>query len=66
MKRRSIPNSALACLIIGLLLTTFNPIINRYYPAPDMVKGFMTGLGLSLEVIALAKIQQSKKQQQGC
>jgi hypothetical protein len=36
------------------------PIIGRHFLMPDFVKGFMTGLGLTLELIALVKIQRSK------
>lgn len=60
MKRNTIPKSALPYLIIGLLFTSLTPIINRYYPMPDVLKGFITGLGLTLEVIAIIKIQRSK------
>lgn len=61
MTRISIPKSALAYLVIGLLLTTLMPILDRYFPIPDLLRGFITGLGLTLEVIALVKIQRSKK-----
>jgi hypothetical protein len=61
MKRNNIPKSALFLLIIGLLLTTLTPIINRSFPIPDYAKGFLVGLGLMLEVIALVKIQQNRK-----
>jgi len=61
MKRNTIPKSALALLIIGLLITTLTPIINNSFPMPDYVKGFLVGLGLMLEVIALIKIQQNRK-----
>lgn len=62
MKRNNIPKSALAYLIVGLLMTTLTPIIGRYFPLPVFLKGFMSGLGLTLEVIAIIKIQRSKKQ----
>jgi len=61
MKRFNIPKSALPYLIIGLLLATLTPIIGRYCHLPDFLKGFSSGLGLTLEVIALVKIQRSKK-----
>ena len=61
MKRNTIPKSALALLIIGLLITTLTPVINSSFPMPDYVKGFLVGLGLMLEVIALIKIQQNRK-----
>lgn len=61
MKRNGIPKSALTYLIIGLLMTTLPLMIGRYFLLPDMLKGFITGLGLALEVIALIKIQRSKR-----
>lgn len=61
MKRNGITTPALVYLIIGLLLTTLPLLLNRYFVLPEMLKGFITGLGLALEVIVIAKIQQSRK-----
>jgi hypothetical protein len=61
MKRNIIPKSALALLITGLLMTTLTLVVHRYFPLPDFLRGFINGLGLMLEVIALIKIQRSKK-----
>lgn len=61
MKYISIPKSALVFLVAGLLLTTLPPILSRYFSIPDLFRGFITGVGLTFEVIALAKIQRSKK-----
>jgi len=61
MKRFNIPKSALPYFITGLLLTTLTPIIGRYFHLQDFIKGFVSGLGLMLEVIAIVKIQRSKK-----
>jgi len=61
MKRNTIPKPALILLIVGLLMTTTMPVIGRHFLMPDFVKGFLTGLGLTLEFIALVKIQRSKK-----
>jgi hypothetical protein len=62
MKINKVPKSAITLLIIGLLLTTsFTPILSHYFPLPDFVKGFITGLGLTFEVFAIIKMQQSKK-----
>lgn len=61
MKRNTLPKPALVLLVIGLLMTSLTPIINRYFPLPDFLKGFINGMGLMLEVIALIKIQRSKK-----
>ena len=58
---KTIPKSALTYLIVGLLATSLTPIINRYWPMPDALKGFIMGMGLMLEVIAIIKIQRSKK-----
>ena len=66
MKRKFISKPALLCLITGLLISTLTPIVNRYYPLPDAFKGFMTGLGLAVEMIALIKLQQSKQKREAC
>jgi hypothetical protein len=60
MKSNTIPKQALILLITGLLMTTLLPAIGRYLVVPDLVKGFLTGLGLAIEFIALVKIQRSK------
>lgn len=62
MKLNAIPKPALLLLLAGLLMTTLTPSIARHMPIPDFVKGFMTGLGLTLEFIALVKIQRSNNQ----
>ncbi len=61
MKLNTIPKSALVLLIIGLLMTIITPVINRYFPLPDFLKGFLNGLGLAIEFTALVKMQRSKK-----
>lgn len=66
MKRTKISQTALVFLIAGLLLTTLPLLLSRYFTIPDMFKGFLTGLGVTLEFIALLKIQRSKKHQYTC
>jgi hypothetical protein len=61
MKRINIPKQAMMLLAIGLLLTCITPIVNRYFPIPDVVRGFITGLGLCIEVIAIIKIDRIRK-----
>jgi hypothetical protein len=61
MKRNIIPKSALTYLIVGLLINTLPLIISRYFPLPDLLRGLITGLGLALELVALVKIQRSRK-----
>jgi len=61
MKNFNISKPVLILLVTGLLLTTLMPIVNRYFPMPDVVKGFLMGLGLTIEVIALIKIDRNKK-----
>jgi hypothetical protein len=66
MKRNPISKPALLCLITGLLLTMLTPVVNRYYPLPDGLKGFITGLGLAVEIIAIVKLQQSRQKHKAC
>ena len=61
MKNFNISKPVLILLVTGLLLTTLMPIVNRYFPMPDVVKGFLMGLGLTIEVIALIKMDKIKK-----
>jgi len=61
MKNFNISKPVLILLVTGLLLTTLMPIVNRYFPMPDVVKGFLMGLGLTIEVIALIKMDRNKK-----
>jgi hypothetical protein len=61
MKLNNFPKSALVILVIGLFMTTLPPVMNRYFALPDMARGFLVGLGLTLEVIALAKMQRHRK-----
>ncbi|WP_342645620.1 hypothetical protein [Mucilaginibacter sp. CSA2-8R] len=66
MKYNEVPKQALVCLIIGLLLVCFTPINNKHLAMPDYAKGFLSGLGITLEFIALVKIQRSRKESQRC
>lgn len=61
MKQNTMSKPALALLITGLLLISFVPLVNRYFPLPDFVKGFLGGLGIALELIALIKSKRDKK-----
>jgi hypothetical protein len=61
MKSNNISNAALTYLILGLLLVTLTPIMGRYISIPDFLKGFLNGLGLTLEFIAVVKIQKGQK-----
>ncbi|WP_460680693.1 hypothetical protein [Mucilaginibacter koreensis] len=66
MKHYPASKPALWYLITGLLLTTLTPVINRYYPLPDSMRGFITGLGLAIEMIAIVKLQRSRQKQHIC
>lgn len=66
MKYNAIPKQAIMYLVTGLLLTSLTPILNKYLAMPDFIKGFLTSLGLTLEFIALVKIQRIKKENQRC
>jgi hypothetical protein len=61
MKNFKISRPALILLVIGLLLTSLIPIVNRYFPMPDGLTGFLMGLGLAIEVIGLIKMDRLKK-----
>ncbi|WDF54866.1 hypothetical protein [Mucilaginibacter sp. KACC 22063] len=61
MKQNKPSKPVMALLIIGVLMVTTTPIISKHFFMPDSVRGFIYGLGLALEVIAIIKFQQSKK-----
>jgi uncharacterized membrane protein YkvI len=61
MKSFNISKTVLILLVTGLLLTSLTSIVNRYFPMPDVVKGFSMGLGLTMEVIALIKMERNKR-----
>lgn len=61
MKTLNVSKTVLILLVTGLFLTSLVPIVNRYYPMPDVIKGFLMGLGLCIEVIALIKMDRNKK-----
>ena len=60
MKNNQIQKAALPYLIIGVLLVTASPAIGRYYQLPDFETGFLTGLGLMLETVAIIRIRKEK------
>lgn len=66
MKHNTIPKQAIVLLITGLLIVSFNLILGKYMGVPDFIKGFLSGLGIALETIALIKIQRSRKENQQC
>ncbi|PZR26477.1 MAG: hypothetical protein DI535_14505 [Citrobacter freundii] len=47
-------------LASGLLLVSGSMILPRYVQLPDFLRGSMLGVGLALEMIALAAIQKGK------
>lgn len=65
MKNKLFPKAALPYLIIGLLLSTSGASICRYYHLPDFVTGFVSGLGLMLEFIAILKARNDKGSARG-
>lgn len=62
MKHLKEQKSPIFLLVIGLLIVSLTPIINRYLHLPDLFIGFLNGLGLMIECIALIKMQQISKQ----
>jgi hypothetical protein len=66
MKYNTNPKQNMVLLITGLLLVSLNPLFGKYMGAPDFVRGFLSGLGITLETIALIKIQRSRKMSQQC
>ncbi|TSJ44508.1 hypothetical protein FO440_10120 [Mucilaginibacter corticis] len=61
MKQPRFSKPVLLLIVTGLLLTTGTPMISRFIPLPDALKGFLSGLGLALEFMALVKADRYKK-----
>ena len=61
MKKSNVSKAVLMLLVSGLLLTSVVPIVNRYFPMADVIKGFLMGLGLAIEVVALVKMDRNKR-----
>ncbi len=62
MKNLKEQKSPIILLVIGLLIVSLIPIVSRYFHLTDALTGFLTGIGLMIECIALIKMQQIKKQ----
>ncbi|PJJ84448.1 hypothetical protein [Mucilaginibacter auburnensis] len=62
MKNLKEQKTTVIILVIGLLIVSLTPIVNRYFHLADAFTGFLTGIGLMIECIALIKMQQIKKQ----
>ena len=60
MKRQKLSAGTLVYLLSGLLLVVVTPALGKHLAMPDMLKGFLTGLGMMLEVIAIIKMQKSR------
>jgi positive regulator of sigma E activity len=58
MKNNKFSKSSLILLITGLLLVSLVPLLSRYVEISDMLKGFFTGIGLSLEFLAIVKMSK--------
>jgi hypothetical protein len=61
MKSSKMSKTVLILLVAGLFLTSLTSIVNRYFPIPDAVRGFSMGIGLTIEVIALIKMEKNKR-----
>lgn len=47
----------ISLLVVGLLIVSA-AFVGRYLPISDALKGFITGVGLMLEFLAIAKISK--------
>jgi hypothetical protein len=57
MKKRP----ALALLIIGLMMVSIAPLIANKYSLSDGVRGFITGLGIGMELLAAYMLIRIKR-----
>lgn len=52
--------NTLILFVSGLLLLSLTPIAARHYPLPDYLRGFLSGLGLTLEFLAVVSMQRAR------
>ena len=57
MKKRP----AIALLVVGLMLATLTPLLSGKFGWPDGARGFVTGLGVGIELIALIALLRLKR-----
>ncbi len=51
---------ALALLITGLMLVTVAPLIGQHFHLADSTRGFITGTGIGIEIMAILIIRRRK------
>ena len=51
---------------LGIIMATAPLLISDYVKIPDFFRGFFVGLGLTLEIIALIKINRDKRAESSC
>lgn len=60
MKRTKFTKTALVCLFLGMLVTAGVLILSRFVAISDPLRGFLTGIGLALEMIGIIKIDRGR------
>lgn len=65
MKRNPMPRPAFLLLIAGLLIPAVVSILSRCVPLPDGLSGFVAGVGIGLELMALISIRRHKARRTG-
>ena len=61
MKNYKLPFSIRLLIATGLFMTTLPLIFREYIPLPDFFRGFLAGLGLTLEVIGFIMMKRLQK-----
>ena len=66
MKFNKLPMPCRLLFSVGILLATGPVLLHDYLFIPDFFRGFLTGLGLTFEIIGLIKLRQMNKMNNGC
>ena len=59
--KRKLPAPVLALMTLGLLIVFVVPLVGQHYQLTDGQRGFFTGLGVGMEVLALLAARRYKR-----
>ena len=66
MKFNKLPIPYRLLFSLGILLATGPLLLRDYLTIPDFFRGFLTGLGLTFEILGLVKLWQMNKTENSC
>ncbi len=61
MKAQNVSKPFIALLVTGLMMTTVSPLVARHFHWSDAMHGFVVGMGIGLELLAIVFLMRNKK-----